>query len=115
MKYANNNDFGQTTVAPFNQNNFHVVKRVTGESTTRRIFGIGGLRNEYLKNSAITKMYDNANLTGSQTIVDVRVIVSRRTIVAPVYVEEIVVAKGTVIEFDGPAVDMNPQSVKIIK
>lgn len=117
-KIAFEKDFGQTTVAPLNQNNFHVVKRVRGESSSTVILGfinIGELTNDYLKNSAITKMYDNAQLTGSQTIVDVNVVKSRRFIVGIVYVETIVVATGTVIEFDGPANDVNPKSVRIVQ
>ncbi|MBR1849951.1 MAG: hypothetical protein IJ789_01105 [Bacteroidales bacterium] len=115
LKVASNSDFAQTSVAPFNQNNFRVVKRVRGESSVTKIFGLGGMGNKYLKNSAITDMYDNANLTGSQTIVDVRVIRSTRAILGPVYTESMVVATGTVIEFTGPAQDPNPKAVKIVQ
>ena len=107
-------DFAQTTVAPLNQNNFKVVKRVSGESSVTKIFGIGGLSDQYLQNSAVSAMYDNANLTGAQTIVDVKVVKSSKLILFPVYAKHYVKATGTVIEFVAPPVDLNPKSVKIM-
>ena len=117
VKIASDQDFGQTTVAPLNQNNFHVVRRVSGESTCSKVLGISftEVSSGYLKSSAITKMYDNAHLMRSQTIVDVNVVKSRRFIFGPIYTQTIVVATGTIIEFDGPAKDVNPSSVRIVE
>ena len=84
------------------QNNFVVVKRVEGEHSTKRIIGIGGLSDTYLKESAVANMYKNANLTGSQAIIDIHVIKSYTFILGPIFTEENYKAVGTLIEFTGP-------------
>ena len=66
------------------------------------------MSSNYLRNSAISKMYDEAQLTGSQTIVDIHVVVSKANGVF--YTKEIMVATGTVIEFTGP----NTTDIKLI-
>ena len=63
-----------STVAPFDQNNFTVVKRVEGEHIGEKILFMGGLSDDYLKESALSNMYDNAKLTGSQTIIDIHIV-----------------------------------------
>lgn len=100
-------DRGQTVVT-LSQNNYKVVKRVKAEVSSTRVFGIGGMSSNYLRNSAISKMYDEAQLTGSQTIVDIHVVVSKANGVF--YSKEIMVATGTVIEFTGP----NTTDIKLI-
>ena len=100
-------DRGQTVVT-LSQNNYKVVKRVKAEVSSTRVFGIGGMSSNYLRNSAISKMYDEAQLTGSQTIVDIHVVVSKANGVF--YAKEIMVATGTVIEFTGP----NTTDIKLI-
>ena len=100
-------DRGQTVVT-LSQNNYKVVKRVKAEVSSTRVFGIGGMSSNYLRNSAISKMYDEAQLTGSQTIVDIHVVVSKANGVF--YTKEIMVATGTVIEFTGP----NTTDIKLI-
>lgn len=97
--YSQTNDRGQATVT-LNQNNFRVVKRVSGEVSCHRLFGIiGGLSDEYLKNSAISKMYENAQLTGSQTIIDIHVVKSNSMKIF--FTDEYMIATGTIIEFTG--------------
>ena len=82
------------------QNNYRVVKRVSGEVSCSKLFGIiGGLSNQYLRNSAISKMYENAELTGSQTIVDIHVVKSKA--IRLFTTSEVMIATGTVIEFTG--------------
>ena len=105
----------KSTVAPFDQNNFVVVQRVKGEHSSKRILGIGGLSDMYLRQSAISNMYDNAHLTGSQTIIDINVIKSFAFIVGPVYMQEIYTATGTVIEFVGPHEDIHTAKVQVVE
>lgn len=105
--------YAQSVAAPFDQNNFVVVKRVEGEQTCNKFLGIGGLSDSYLKESAISNMYKNANLTSSQMIVDIHVVKSRAFILGFLYTTSIQKATGTVIEFTGPKEDIHTQNVKI--
>ena len=50
-------------------------------------------------NSAISDMYEKANLTGSQTIVNVTSVISIKQIVWGVYIERTATVTGTIIEF----------------
>lgn len=104
-----------STVAPFDQNNFTVVKRVEGEHIGEKILFMGGLSDDYLKESALSNMYDNAKLTGSQTIIDIHIVKSRVFVLGPLYIKTIHKATGTVIEFTGPKEDTHVQNVQIIK
>lgn len=106
-------NYSQSVAAPFDQNNFVVVKRVEGEQSCDRLFGIGGLSDSYLKESALSNMYKNANLTGSQMIVDIHVVKSISFVLGPVYIRSTQKATGTVIEFTGPKEDIHTQNVKI--
>ena len=92
-------DRGQALVT-LNQNNYRVVSRVSGEVSCHRILGfIGGLSDQYLKHSAISNMYDNAHLQGSQAIIDIHVVKSTK--VGIFVTDEVMIATGTVIEFTG--------------
>lgn len=102
-------------VAPFDQNNFTVVKRVEGEHVGEKVLFMGGLSDDYLKESALSKMYDNAKLTGSQTIVDIHIVKSRVFVLGPLYMKTVHKATGTVIEFIGPKEDTHVQNVNIVK
>ena len=104
-----------STVAPFDQNNFTVVKRVEGEHIGEKILFMGGLSDDYLKESALSNMYDNAKLTGSQTIIDIHIVKSRVFVLGPLYIKTIHKTTGTVIEFTGPKEDTHVQNVQIIK
>lgn len=46
-------------------------------------------------------MYENANLSGSQTIIDIHVVKS--TSLFLIVTDETMIATGTVIEFTGPS------------
>lgn len=111
--HVGTSSYAQSVAAPFDQNNFVVVKRVEGEQTCNKFLGIGGLSDSYLKESAISNMYKNANLTGSQMIVDIHVVKSRVFIFGFLYTTSIQKATGTVIEFTGPKEDIHTQNVKI--
>lgn len=106
-------NYSQSVAAPFDQNNFVVVKRVEGEQSCERFLTIGGLSDSYLKESALSNMYKNANLTGSQMIVDIHVVKSISFIFGPFFIKTTQKATGTVIEFTGPKEDIHTQNVKI--
>ncbi|MBP9995359.1 MAG: hypothetical protein KBT67_10595 [bacterium] len=106
-------NYSQSVAAPFDQNNFVVVKRVEGEQSCNKILCIGGLNDSYLKESALSNMYKNANLTGSQMIVDIHVVKSISFVLGPLCIKTTQKATGTVIEFTGPKEDIHTQNVKI--
>ena len=62
----------QTNVV-LSQNNSFVVKNVCGEASSTDIFGIGGYRVAETKAPAMNEMILNAELTGSQAIVNASV------------------------------------------
>ena len=80
------------------QKNFKVVGQVQGEASATYICGIGGLSKKALNANAVSEMYKNANLTGSQTIINVYV---KETVggVIPFYAKNTYIASGTIIEF----------------
>lgn len=83
----------QTRVT-LDSNNFTVVKTVEGTSTAKYIFGIGGPGKE----NAIAELYKNAELSGSQKIIDISVVERYKTVLG-VYNEVEYTAIGVVIEF----------------
>jgi hypothetical protein len=92
------NDPVQTQVR-LQEKNFKVVGVVKGEWSAKYVFGIGGLSQKSLTNSALSDMYKNADLTGSQTIVNVTTVVSTKQVIWGIYIVRSAVATGTVIEF----------------
>lgn len=88
------------------ENNFRVIKTVEGEWSATyilgigglSILGIGGLSKESLLNSATSNMYKNAQLTGSQTIINITSVVSSKTILG-IYTKKTAIVSGTIIEF----------------
>ena len=91
------------------ENNFKVVDQVTASASVTRVFGIGGISRQSVRVNATAKMMEKANLTGSQTVVN---ITERRAIhgVAPIYTVETVTVSGTVIEFtDGLKVNITEE------
>lgn len=79
-------------------NNFRIVGTAEGSTTGVYICGFDALSNEALRNNAIAEMYKNANLKGSQTIINVNITTSVRSI-AGVYTRKFVTARGQIIEF----------------
>ena len=80
-------------------NNFKVVGIAKGEWSATYVLGIGGFSKQSLLNSAISDMYEKANLTGSQTIINVTSAVSTKTIIWGLYTQRTAVVTGTIIEF----------------
>ena len=87
----------QTNVV-LSQNNFTVVKTVTGEASAAYVFGIGGYAQAEAKASAMNQMFQNAELTGSQAIVNAQVSLHAQTILG-IYTKVTAYATGTVVEF----------------
>lgn len=87
----------QTQVV-LNQANYKVVGTVTGECTQTYIIGIGGMSKKSMTQSAMSEMYKNANLTGSQAIINANVQYKASTILG-VYSTVTAIANGTIVEF----------------
>lgn len=79
------------------ENNFKVVGTAKGEAKATYVFGIGGLSPQAVKGNAIADMYENANLTGAQAIIDVSFSRHDKNIV--VYNEVCWTCHGLIIEF----------------
>ena len=78
--------------------NYKIVGQVEGEWSATYIFGIGGLSKKSLTNNAISEMYKNANLTGSQQIINITTTTSVEQWV--VYTKMRAIARGYIIEFE---------------
>ena len=78
--------------------NYKIVGQVEGEWSATYVFGIGGLSKKALTNNAISEMYKNANLTGSQQIINVTTTTSIEQWV--VYTKKRAIARGYIIEFE---------------
>ena len=81
------------------QKNFHVVGQAYGQAKAIYVLGMGGISKKALRKNAINEMSRNANLTGSQALVNTNVHVSKK-IITPFYIECICDATANVIEFD---------------
>lgn len=92
-----NQNQAQTSVV-LSQNNYQVKRQVSGESKGIYVFGIGNLKKKALESNAINEMMKNANLRGSQAIVNISVKQNIKMI-TPIYVEVKVIATGTIVEF----------------
>ena len=77
--------------------NYRVVGTVYGESSQNYFFGIGGLSKKSMEDAAVAEMYRNANLTGSQAIINTNVSYKNKMIL--IYSQAKCLASGTVIEF----------------
>lgn len=87
----------QTNVV-LSQNNFIVVKTVTGEASASYFFGIGGWACAEARASAMNQLLMNAELSGSQAIVNTTVSLHEQTVLG-VYTKVTAFATGTVVEF----------------
>lgn len=93
---TDNRNVTQTEVV-LAKKNYKVVKMVSGESKQNYWFGIGGLSKKSLGESAMSDMYKNANLTGSQAIINVNVSYKDKFIL--IHNQAKAIATGTIIEF----------------
>lgn len=93
---TSNANLTQTEVQ-LTKKNFRVVGTVSGESTQNYWFGIGGMSQKSMDETAISDMYKNANLTGSQVIINTNV--SHKSKMIFIYNQVKAIATGTIIEF----------------
>jgi len=87
------------TQVVLSENNFETIGRVSGTVTARYIFGIGGLLRKGLAGEATAKMYNEANLSGSQIIIDKHIEFKTNNLIPGVWGSIKATATGTVIEF----------------
>ena len=80
------------------ENNFKVIKDVSGHSSATYILFIGGMSRKTVRENAIADMFKSANLTGSQTITNIYVKQHVTTILG-IYINVSFSASGQVIEF----------------
>ena len=94
---TSNLNLSETQVV-LSQKNFKVVGQAEGVAASTYIIGIGGLSKKAVRGNAVASMFENANLTSSQTIVNVNV---KQTILgfAPLFVRHVYTATGTIVEF----------------
>lgn len=93
---SSNLNMAQTEVV-LAKKNYKVVGTVTGESQQNYWFGIGGLSHKSVADAAVAEMYRNANLTGSQAIINTSVSYKNKMIL--IYTQAKCQAQGTIIEF----------------
>lgn len=93
---TSNTNITQTEIV-LAKKNYKVIGTVKGESNQNYWFGIGGLSKNSLRESAMSEMYKNANLTGAQAIININVAYNNKFII--IYNGVKAKATGTIIEF----------------
>jgi hypothetical protein len=91
-------DYPVTTEVQLNQANYRIIGTAEGYSRQLYVFGIGGLSQRSLKQNAIMDMYENANLKGSQAIVNITTALTWEGFI-PFFEVKRASARGTIIEF----------------
>lgn len=86
------------TEVVLSENNFRVVAPVEGTVHCTYIFGIGGMSKKTIRDNAVQQMFKNANLKGSQAIINVNISSTHQTVLG-VWTREEVTAYGTIIEY----------------
>lgn len=92
-----NHNVSQTAVE-LNRANYRIVGKAEGHASASYVFGIGGLSRQAVRGNAQADMYNNADLTDSQAIINANTSMNVRG-VAPFYVIVEYTAQGTIIEF----------------
>lgn len=87
---------GSLTRYTLDKKNFRVLGSAYGQSGAVYVFGIGGMKDA--TNLAVANMYKDANLSGSQAVVDVYV-EKKVSAVLFFWVKVVYEARGTIIEF----------------
>ncbi len=90
----------QTNVV-LKENNFKMIKKVTGEWSASYVLGLGGTSRESLANNSLAKMIENAQLKDNQAIINTTTAASTTYILYPIFSEITSVSTGYVIEFIG--------------
>ncbi|HEY1047524.1 MAG TPA: DUF6567 family protein [Bacteroidia bacterium] len=79
--------------------NYVIIGKVSGTSSARYVFAIGGLANKTLLTKARAQMYDNAKLEGTSKAIINETIEEHWTMIEPLYFEKTLTVSGYVIEF----------------
>lgn len=87
----------QTNV-DLSQKNYKVTKTAEGKQGSTYILGIGGLSKKAVKNNSYAEMVKNANLTGSQAIINPTTEIKQRGLF-PIYWKVEANTFGQVVEF----------------
>ena len=95
--FKNSNQW--STEVKLNSDNYRIVKQIKGEAQATYVFGIGGMSKRALTESAISNMLDNAQLTGSQAIINTTYYVNTKNVLPPIYIKRTAYATAYVIEF----------------
>ena len=96
--YSSQNASIAKTEVVLSQKNFKVIGQAEGAATITQVFGIGGCSQKAVRANAVGEMFKNANLKGSQTIININV-KSAISGVPPIYYRTTTTATGTIIEF----------------
>ena len=80
------------------EDNFRVVGMAEATTSVNRILGIGGISRKAVRENTVAELFKNANLTGSQTIVNITERVSL-TGVPPFFTKHTITTVGTIVEF----------------
>lgn len=95
---SSNQNQNQTSVV-LREANYKVVGTVTERVKQKYVFGLGGITAKALRESALSKMMNKADLkNGARAIINTNVQTSVKMI-TPIYMERTVTAQGTIIEF----------------
>lgn len=95
--YTNHNNI--STNVELNKNNFKVVKKVSGSSSSAYILGLGGLSNKSLLEKAKSEMYDNAGLEGgAKAVINITTDIHYSTF-SIFYISKKATVSGYLIEF----------------
>lgn len=93
---TSNHNISETSVV-LDKANFEIIGVAEGSAQANYLFGIGGLSQKSLKGNAVADMYKNANLTGSQAIINVTF--KQRVTGVIIWGQIEYTATGTIIEF----------------
>ncbi|MBR6750088.1 MAG: hypothetical protein IKM10_06330 [Bacteroidaceae bacterium] len=97
-QHATSNENQTQTSVVLSQANYKVIGTVSGESSQLYVLGIGGLSKKSLEQAAVSDMYNNANLTGSQAIINSNVFYRAQFYL--LWSKTKAIATGTIIEFE---------------
>lgn len=95
---ASNKNLNQTDVV-LSQANYKVIGQIKGTSKQNYVLGcIGGMSKKSLNESALSNMYDNADLKeGSRAVVNINI--QQKTMRYVLWAKRKAIATGTLIEF----------------
>ena len=96
--YPSSNENVSKTEVILSQKNFKVIGQATGSATTKKVLGIGGLSKKAIQGNAVAQMFENAHLSGAQTVININ-IKSSGVGFLPFYLQTTYIATGTIIEF----------------